>query len=67
MLPGYEPVYLQLATAHLIFGQPNQAIDVLNDYTEFTEGRVQPSRSFEKLRSLVNEELPNADEAVTIP
>jgi hypothetical protein len=43
LLPGYESAYTDLATAHLNFGQPQQALSVLTAYMSFTGGRVEPS------------------------
>lgn len=59
MLPGHEPVYIQLATAHLILGQPNEAIAVLDEYRALTDGQVQPSEYSGYLRDIAEEELEN--------
>ena len=37
-LPGYEPIYTDLTTAHLIMGQTQEAVAVVEQYDAFTRG-----------------------------
>ena len=50
MLPGYERVYQDLASAYLIMGQPRQALDALDGYLSFTGGGAEPELVTQYLR-----------------
>ena len=56
MLPGYEPVYHQLAITHLIVGQPEEAIAILDEYAYFVDGLGDISETSVRLYSIAEEE-----------
>jgi tetratricopeptide (TPR) repeat protein len=65
MLPGYEPIYNDLATAQLILGQPAQALATLDEYAKFTSGRKTPSAVSHYLQSVAYQDLGRPEEAIT--
>ena len=64
MLPGYEPVYGDLATALLMLGQPQEALETLDDYISFTGGRATPSAVSHYLRGVAFQDLERVDDAL---
>ena len=64
MLPGYERVFRDLASAYLIMGPPRQALDALDGYLSFTGGGAGPELVTQYLRGVAHHELGQTEDAI---
>ena len=64
MLPGHEPVYNDLASAHLIAGQPEAALRVLDGYADVNGGGSRGSAEGLYLRGLAYRQMGSRTDAV---
>lgn len=67
MLPGYEPVYYQLANAHFLMGNYEDAVAVLDQFPESTEGRLRLTKISRNLRIEATNELQRSQKADAAP
>jgi len=67
MLPGYEPVYHQLANAHFLMGNYEEAIAVLDAFPESTGRHRQLTQTSRNLRNKAAMELQRSQNASAAP
>ena len=66
MLPGLEPVYNGLASAHLVLGQPREALAAMDGYVAANGEGARPSAEALFLRGVAHQELGMRPEAVAL-
>jgi tetratricopeptide (TPR) repeat protein len=64
MLPGFEELYNDLASAQLILGQPQEALATLDAYLYFVQGRAEPKWDAYYLRGVAHQALGQPEEAI---
>ena len=63
LLPGYEKANTDLATAHLILGEPQRALSALAAYMSFTGGRAEPSPTVLYVKGIAHSSLGQVEAA----
>ena len=66
MLPGFEPVYNDLAWAHLVLGNPGETLAALDAYIRVNGANARPSADGLFLRGEAYRALGRTEDAVQV-
>ena len=64
LLPGYQQVHTDLASVHLVLGQPSEALAALDGYLHSNGGNRGPSAEAQYVRGLAYGQLGRTEEAL---